>query len=69
LYNFKRCYVQVFALAEQTAAKYHARVEAEKLAREQAAKEMVLGLGDSLGSLNDVLQGDTTTAPLDSESP
>jgi len=59
----------VFALAEQTAAKYHARVEAEKLAREQAAKEMVLGLGDSLGSLNDVLQGDTTTAPLDSESP
>jgi hypothetical protein len=44
-------------------------VEAEKLAREQAAKEMVLGLGDSLGSLNDVLQGDTTTAPLDSESP
>ena len=28
-----------------------ARVEAEKLAREQAAKEMVLGLGDSLGSL------------------
>merc|ERR1719263_2050854 len=42
---------RVFALAEETAAKYHARVEAEKLAREQAAKEMVLGLGDSLGSL------------------
>merc|ERR1719460_1919811 len=42
---------RVFALADETAAKYHARVEAEKLAREQAAKEMVLGLGDSLGSL------------------
>ena len=28
-----------------------ARVEAEKWAREQAAKGMVLGLGDSLGSL------------------
>jgi small subunit ribosomal protein S1 len=45
----------VFSLAEETAAKYHARVEAEKLAREQAAKDMVLGLGDSLGSLDDVL--------------
>lgn len=44
---------QVFALAEETAAKYHARVEAEKLAREQAAKEMVLGLGDSLDPLHD----------------
>jgi len=42
---------RVFALAEETAAKYHARVEAEKLAREQAAKEMVLGLGDSLDAL------------------
>jgi hypothetical protein len=32
-----------------------ARVEAEKIAREQAAKEMVLGLGDSLDSLESVL--------------
>ena len=39
---------RVFDLAEQTAAKYHARIEAERLAREDAAKEMVLGLGDSL---------------------
>jgi small subunit ribosomal protein S1 len=44
---------RVFALADETAAKYHARVEAEKLAREQAAKEMVLGLGDSLDPLAD----------------
>merc|ERR1712086_351964 len=35
----------VFALAEETAAKYHARVEAEK--------EMVLGLGDSLEPLDE----------------
>jgi ribosomal protein S1 len=46
---------RVFALAEETAAKYHARVEAEKSAREEAAKEMVLGLGESLGSLENVL--------------
>jgi len=48
---------RVFAHAEKTAAKYHARVEAEKFAREEAAKEMVLGLGDSLGSLENVLLG------------
>merc|ERR1711935_1167310 len=44
---------RVFALAEETAAKYHARVEAEKSAREEAAKEMVLGLGDSLEPLDE----------------
>mmetsp|Transcript_29217 Transcript_29217/g.87363 ORF Transcript_29217/g.87363 Transcript_29217/m.87363 type:complete len:415 (-) Transcript_29217:73-1317(-) len=47
---------RVFSLAEDTAAKYHARVEAEKAAREAAAKDMVLGLGDSLGSLDGVLK-------------
>lgn len=50
----------VFALADETAAKYHARVDAEKKAREQAAKEMVLSLGDSVGAL-DVLEGDSST--------
>jgi small subunit ribosomal protein S1 len=50
----------VFALADETAAKYHARVDAEKRAREQAAKEMVLSLGDSVGAL-DVLEGDSST--------
>lgn len=30
-------------------------MEAEKSAREEAAKEMVLGLGESLGSLENVL--------------
>jgi small subunit ribosomal protein S1 len=51
----------VFALADETAAKYHARVEAEKNAREQAAKEMVLGLGDSLGTL-DILEASSSPA-------
>jgi small subunit ribosomal protein S1 len=56
---------RVFGLAEDTAAKYHARVEAEKAAREAAAKEMVLSLGDSLGSLSGVLDdNDTTADPL-----
>jgi small subunit ribosomal protein S1 len=57
---------RVFSLAEETAAKYHARVEAEKIAREQAAKEMVLGLGDSLGSLESVL--DPSEPQLDPDS-
>jgi small subunit ribosomal protein S1 len=48
----------VFALAEKTAAKYHARIEAEKTAREEAAKEMVLGLGGSLEPLAEALPGD-----------
>jgi len=39
---------RVFDLAHETAAKYHARIEAERLAREKAAQEMVLGLGDDL---------------------
>jgi len=51
---------RVFVLAEETATKYHARVEAEKFAREEAAKEMVLGLGDSLGSLDNVLLDPTS---------
>jgi len=38
----------VFDLAEDTAAKYHQRMEAERKAREEAAREIVLGLGDSL---------------------
>eukprot|EP00633_Aureoumbra_lagunensis_P002200 CAMPEP_0197286224 /NCGR_PEP_ID=MMETSP0890-20130614/1690_1 /TAXON_ID=44058 ORGANISM="Aureoumbra lagunensis, Strain CCMP1510" /NCGR_SAMPLE_ID=MMETSP0890 /ASSEMBLY_ACC=CAM_ASM_000533 /LENGTH=385 /DNA_ID=CAMNT_0042754437 /DNA_START=122 /DNA_END=1279 /DNA_ORIENTATION=- len=42
---------RVFDLAEDTAAKYHARLEAERIAREQAAQEMVLGLGDDLEAL------------------
>jgi len=42
---------KVFAMAEETAAKYHERMEAERKAREEAAKDIVLGLGDSLDDL------------------
>lgn len=38
----------VFAKAEETAAAYHARMEAERQAREEAARDIVLGLGESL---------------------
>lgn len=39
----------VFEKAEDTAKRYHARLEAERVAREEAAKEIVAGLGGSLG--------------------
>lgn len=38
----------VFANAEATAVLYHARMEAERAAREAAAKEIVSGLGAAL---------------------
>lgn len=40
----------VFANAESTAAAYHARMQVERQAREEAARDIVLGLGDSLSS-------------------
>jgi len=48
---------KVFDNAEETAAKYHERQEAERKAREEAARDIVLGLGDSL----DELTGDATS--------
>merc|ERR1719261_2044119 len=41
----------VFEKAEETAQKYHERMEAERKAREEAARDIVLGLGDSLDEL------------------
>jgi len=41
----------VFEKAEETAARYHERMEAERKAREEAARDIVLGLGDSLDDL------------------
>jgi len=52
---------RVFELADETAAKYHQRMEAERKAREEAAKDIVLGLGDSL----DDLGSDSTDADFD----
>jgi small subunit ribosomal protein S1 len=49
----------VFEMAEQTAAKYHERMEAERRAREEAAKDIVMGLGDldaSFGAASDLEQ-------------
>ena len=44
----------VFEKAEETAEKYHARMEAERKAREEAARDIVLGLGDSLDDIGGV---------------
>eukprot|EP00566_Odontella_aurita_P037807 CAMPEP_0113534766 /NCGR_PEP_ID=MMETSP0015_2-20120614/5335_1 /TAXON_ID=2838 /ORGANISM="Odontella" /LENGTH=401 /DNA_ID=CAMNT_0000433951 /DNA_START=206 /DNA_END=1411 /DNA_ORIENTATION=+ /assembly_acc=CAM_ASM_000160 len=41
----------VFEKAEETAQRYHERMEAERKAREEAARDIVLGLGDSLDDL------------------
>ena len=41
----------VFEKAEETAAKYHAHMEEERKQREQTARDLVLGLGDSLDGL------------------
>ena len=38
----------VFSQAEATAAKYHERLEAERQAREAAAKDIVAGLGGAM---------------------
>jgi small subunit ribosomal protein S1 len=47
----------VFDKAEETAEKYHAKMEEERKAREEAARDIVLGLGDSLDGLGDDLNG------------
>ncbi|GMH60226.1 hypothetical protein TrLO_g15900 [Triparma laevis f. longispina] len=59
---------RVFELADQTAAKYHERMEAERKAREEAAKDIVMGLGDGL-EVSDPLADvtDSLESVLDSE--
>jgi len=54
----------VFDKAEETAAKYHERMEAERKAREEAARDIVLGLGDSLDGLGDDDDGEGSSDPL-----
>jgi len=48
----------VFDEAEETAQKYHERMEKERVARESAARDIVLGLGDSLEELGMGLDDD-----------
>lgn len=55
---------RVFELAEETAAKYHERMEAERRAREEAAKDIVSGLGDSLDDLSTDSSSDEAADPL-----
>merc|ERR1719261_1731970 len=55
----------VFDKAEETAAAYHARMDAERQAREEAARDIVLGLGDSLDDLG--ASGDADAASGDSD--
>jgi len=43
---------KVYELAEETAAKYHAKMEAQRRSREETAKDIVLGLSDSLDDLS-----------------
>lgn len=51
----------VFDNAEQTAAAYHARMQAERQAREDAARDIVLGLGDSLSTTTTTASSSTDT--------
>ena len=51
----------VFENAEETARKYHEKMEEERKAREEAARDIVLGLGDSL----DGLDGDESSEAAD----
>lgn len=49
---------RVYDMAEETARKYHEKMEHDRREREKAAKDIVLGLGDSLDGLGDDLNGD-----------
>lgn len=54
----------VFEKAEATAAAYHARMEKERQAREEAARDIVMGLGDSLDDLGSVKLDADSDDPL-----
>ena len=48
---------EVFDKAEDTARRYHARLEAERVAREEAAKEIVAGLAGASRGGDEKLAG------------
>merc|ERR1712241_1323466 len=52
---------KVFEMAEESAEKYHTKMEEERKARESAARDIVLGLGDSLDGLGDDLNGEDSS--------
>mmetsp|Transcript_12426 Transcript_12426/g.26308 ORF Transcript_12426/g.26308 Transcript_12426/m.26308 type:complete len:415 (-) Transcript_12426:260-1504(-) len=53
---------KVFENAEESAVNYHAKMEHERKLRESAARDIVLGLGDSLDDLGDDLNGEASPA-------
>jgi len=53
---------KVFDMAEESAEKYHTKMEEERKARESAARDIVLGLGDSLDGLGDDLTGESSSS-------
>lgn len=56
--------LMVFEKAEETAEKYHQRMEAERKAREEAARDIVLGLGDSLDDIGSGDSDEESSDPL-----
>jgi len=53
---------KVFEMAEESAVKYHTKMEEERQARESAARDIVLGLGDSLDGIGDELDGEGSSS-------
>jgi len=60
---------KVFDMAEESAEKYHTKMEEERKARESAARDIVLGLGDSLDGLGYDLDGDGDSSSSGSSDP
>lgn len=54
----------VFEKAEETAAAYHEKMEKERQTREESARNIVLGLGDSLDDLGVGTDGSSIVDPL-----
>lgn len=66
---------RVYEMAEETAKKYHERMESERKAREEAAKDIVMGLGEDLdapfaasGDLGEILSS-SLPPPLGEDGP
>jgi len=56
---------RVFEMAEESAERYHTKMEEERKQRESAARDIVLGLGDSLDGLGEGLNGEGSASTSD----
>jgi len=56
---------RVFDMAEESAERYHTKMEEERKQRESAARDIVLGLGDSLDGLGEDLEGEGSAGSSD----